>query len=137
MSTSNPKRKLTKAGVALSAEARSRLQQLADWMERELKGNQNPQVRLEYSGGVLTNTHTNVTSVSPIGALVQMFQPFELKDAKQILPGLYLASGTQLSVRFANILGVTHSEYLELIRYLYSSTSIAFAEITKLLRTLK
>jgi hypothetical protein len=137
MFTSNPKRKSTKAGIALTAEARSKLQQLADWIERELEGNQNPLVRLEYYGGVVTFKDRNCTYVSPMGALVQMFQPFTLADAKKLRYGVYRADHYDLAVRVANILGITMGDYLLLTRYLYNSPTLAFASIAKTLRTLK
>lgn len=105
-------------------------------MERELRGNQNPQVRLGYSGGVVSNNET--TWVSPMGALIQMFDPFSRSEAKQLMHGVYAASQPDIVKRAAGVLGLTDEEYLRFIRYLYDDAmSFQFATIVKTLRTLK
>lgn len=137
MSKSSPKRKLTKAGVALSAEARHRLQQLADWIEREVQSNQDPRVCLGHSGGIINSN--GVTLMSPMGALVQMFKPLTLADAKtSLLYGFHAAQYKDIADRAAEILGLSFDEYLQLLRYIYApGHSFEFAAIAKTLRTLK
>lgn len=136
MSRSKTSPKSTPAGVVLSAEARSRLQQVADWMEKELEGNQDPRIRLEHCGSVVTNTATGITCVSPFGVLIQMFQPFTLAEAKQLMYGLYVAPYYAAEFRAAAILGIDHHGYLMLLRYLYDN-DMKFPSIIKALRTLK
>jgi hypothetical protein len=141
MSRSKTSPKSTPAGVALSAEARGRLQQLADWIEREVEGNQDPRVRLAYYGGLSTDTVKNITYVTPLGALVQMFDPFKLADAKQIGHGLYLVSSPMLHTRVASVLGIHPIDVILLTQYLFE-TNITGCRIDNLavaqaLRTLK
>ena len=140
MSKSRTKPQLTKAGIVLSAEARSRLQQLADWLEREQKVNQNPRVQLQYGGGIHTDTFLNVTYVTPFGALVQMFDPYRLSDAEQRSPCVYSIPSNKYSARFQSILGIDHEDFLQLLRYVYNflgTLNIDTDSIVKALRTLK
>ena len=136
MSSSSPKRKLTKAGVALSADARSKLQQVARWMTAELKANQDPKIRLGYSGGLEMNTTNNVTVLSPFGVLVQMFDPMNVADLKQLRYNMYVARTVRLHARAAEILGINNEELLMLLRYMLVG-NWSFEIAIKQLRTLK
>ena len=137
-SKSDAKPELTKAGIALTAEARHKLQQLAEWIEQEIVENHDPRVRLGYHGGVVTYTDRNVTYVSPLGALVQMFEPIKLAEAQQLGHRMYQAYPYMLMTRICNILTITRNEHLKLLRYLYNTGSgYEYRDIIKALRTLK
>ena len=135
MSPSNPKLKSTKAGVALSAAARKKLQHVAKWMAAELKGNQDPTIRLGLHGGVARYTRTDVTFLSTFGVLVQMFQPFKLSELKQLDQGIYISQPGPLFSRAAEILEITPLEAQVLSLYLNKDSY--FSTTVKLLRTLK
>jgi hypothetical protein len=142
MSRSKTSPKSTPAGVALSAEARRRLQRLADWLELEVTaGNQDPRVRLAYYGGMSTDTESGITYVTPLCALVQMFDPFKLAGAKRLMHNLYSVSTPLVYERVASVLGITRDEVTVLMRYMYetalSSKGIDNLEVVRALRTLK
>ena len=132
---SNPKLTSTKAGVALSADARSKLQQLADWMELETSSRQDPRVQLNYYGGIMT--YEGVTHVSPVGALVQMFQPFKLSEAKQMkLAGMHIAQYADVMLRFADILDLGSMGAEDIVRHIYAG-DLSMKGAIQRLRTLK
>ena len=113
-------RKLTKAGVALTAEAILKLHQLADWMELAMSNRQpDPTVVLGYTS--ICRLPSGVTSVSAFGALVQMFDPFKLSEAKY-----YFKEQTahvhyyDLVPRVARILDISIKEVDALLTYLYT-----------------
>lgn len=112
------------------------MQQLARWLELELESRQDPVVKLVYYGGVSANTLEGVTFVSPLGALVQMFEPFRLIDAKRLTHSLYKAETTQYHLRIASILGISMNEVPQLVRYIYQMNADT-RQIIKALRTLK
>ena len=127
MSKSSQKQALTKAGIVLSADARNKLQQLADWMERESKGQQDPRVKLSLMGGIVTvSTYVSkdkakkVTFVAPFGALVQMFEPFKLVDANKIMYGVHSIDSDRIRARACSILEITSEEYTKLLNYVYN-----------------
>lgn len=133
MSRSKTNPKLTKAGVALSAQARSRLQRLADWMEEELRGNQDPEIKLSYLGGI--SLHEGITHLTPLGALVQIYAPFKETDLKRLMPGTSRVPEKLKLSRVRNILGISPAEYFILLRYIYRD--LQFPAVIKTLRTLK
>lgn len=135
MSPSNPKLKSTKAGVALSAAARKKLQHVATWMALELKGNQDRTIRLGHHGGVASYTENNVTFLSAFGVLVQIFQPFKLSEMKYIDRGVYISNVNILFKRTGKILGISISE-VQLLSY-YINRDSYFSTTVKQLRTLK
>ena len=136
MSPSNPRLKSTKAGVALSAAARKKLQHVAKWMAAELKGNQDPTIRLGWHGGVASYTKcSKVTFLSTYGVLVQMFQPFKLTDLKQLDQDIYISQPGPLFIRAAEILEITPLEAQVLSLYLNKDSY--FSTTVRLLRTLK
>lgn len=112
----------TKAGVALSAPALAKLHALADWVQQELEGNQDPQIRLSYLGRVSVISDEvsgdTVTHVSPLGALVQTHRPFKLSETYQLRYGMWSVTSPQLSKRVQKILQINHAGYLQLLRYL-------------------
>lgn len=106
----------------LSADALAKLQQLADWMERELQeGQQDPRVKLSNFGTVSTFTNEKVTRVTPFGALAQMFDPFKLSDSTTLTFGVQVIQPLQLDDRVAKILGLSIQEVVELRRQLLSN----------------
>lgn len=131
------KLKMTLAGVAFSADARSKLQQVARWMKDELKGNQDPTIRLGHSGGLVINTTTNVTILSPFGVLVQMFNPLNVVDLKDLGRGQYVARLPELHGRAMKILGITPNEFLRMLIYLYGQGDWSFQQTIQQLRALK
>ncbi len=118
MSLSKTSQKSTRAGVALSADAISKLHRLADWMEQELKGQQNPQIKLSLMGHITTMVNHNVTHVTPMGALVQMYQPFKLTEARWVMPGMFTAEPVN---RAPQILGIPVWDYYTLIGYIHKT----------------
>lgn len=140
MSKSNPKRKLTKAGVALSADARRKLQALADWIDLQVvMGQTDPQVRLAWIAGVarFTTAITGpITYVSVVGALVQMYKPFKLSDSSQLTHDVHRIRNESVSERAAEILGIKLSEVRQLLAYLHRNTATHADVVTKL-RALK
>ena len=133
MSRSKTNPKLTKAGVALSARARSRLRRLADWMEEELRGNQDPGIKLSYLGGI--SLHEGIAHLTPLGALVQIYDPFKETDLKWLMPGTSRVPEELEMSRVCNILDISHAEYFILLRYIYRD--LQFPAVIKTLRTLK
>jgi len=121
MSTSRSKPKLTKAGVALDAAARNKLQQVARWMSDELKGNQDPRIILGFSGGIATNTKINLTVMSPFGVLVQMYDPMNCVDMKYLERGVYVSTDEMIRIRAAKILGITELDFLLILKYVYAT----------------
>lgn len=122
MPKSKTKLKSTKAGVALSAEALAKLQRLAEWMEGELSGNQDPQVRLSYLGRVTVTTNDetgNVTFASPFGVLVQMHKPFKLTDCYQLRYNMYSVTSCQMRKRVMEVLDVNEAGYFKLLQYVF------------------
>lgn len=138
MSLSNPRRVSTRAGFALSAEAVEKLQALADWMEREVtQGQQDPRVRLSYLGGITKFMDTDVTHVSPLGALVQMYQPFRLSDAKKVSYRTAVAPHATFRTRVMATLGLqTQGELNSLYDHLYQR-GYPFPDVIRALRVLK
>ena len=115
-------RRSTKAGVALTAEASLKLQQLADWMELARAGKANSSVKLAYENGITKWELYGETRVSTFGALVQMFKPFKLSEATQVLPfNIYRVSFTKINPRAAEILELSLRERAQLRQYLYSA----------------
>lgn len=133
MPESNANPKLTKAGVVLTAEARARLQRLANWMEVELVAPQNPRVRLSYLGGLVTIGET--TYMTPLAALVQMYYPFKLSDATEQLSGMYKIDASKLHFRIREMLGITPVEYYQILGYIYHRVDLQ--DVVQTLRTLK
>lgn len=125
--------KSTKAGIVLNAQARSRLQRLADWMEEELRGNQDPKVKLGYLGGV--STSAGITYLTPFGVLVQMFHPFVVTDTKWLMPGASRVPVESVLFRVCSILDISPAEYFILLQYLYRDHQ--YPAIIKALRKLK
>ena len=126
-----------KGGIALSAEARKKLQQLADWLELENTSNQDPRVRLSYLGGIVLNERSDITSISAFGALVQMFQPFKKDDAYELgLYGLFRIPGDAIRLRVGEVLGITEDEVFLLQAYLYAR-GVKYPTIIEALRALK
>lgn len=119
MSASKTKARSTKVGIALSAEAVKRLKRLASWMEKEMKSPQNPKVKLSQLGGIVTLQDQNCTHMSPLGALVQMYEPFTLAEADWVMPSMFKAPSYEMIKRTQRILGIQLDEYLLLIRYMY------------------
>lgn len=118
------------------------MQQLADWVEQEVAGNQDPRVQLRYYGGMSADTEKNITYVTPLGALVQMFEPFKLTDGKQhLLYDLVLVSESMVHTRVASVLGIEQRDVTTLVQYLfehcYTTMGIDNLEVVKALRTLK
>lgn len=118
MSESKTKPKSTRAGIALSADAISKLHRLADWMEEELRGQQNPQIKLSLMGHITTMVNHNVTHVTPMGALVQMYHPFKLTEARWVMPGMFTAEPVH---RAPQILGIAVWDYYTLIGYIHKT----------------
>lgn len=138
MSKSSRKPVLTKAGIVLNADARQKLQALADWMEREQQGPQDPRVRLSFLGSVVTMVGEDITFVSPFGALVQMFEPFKLINANTISYRVRSVSKEKMTERVCRILGITDSEFRWLLRYIYDREHPTTTQtIITALRTLK
>lgn len=115
-SKTNPRS--TRVGIALSADAISKLHRLADWMEQELQGQQNPQIKLSLLGQITTMVSHNVTHVTPMGALVQMYNPFKLNEARWVMPDMFTADPAQ---RAPKILGIEAWEYYTLISYIHKT----------------
>lgn len=112
----------TKAGVALSASALEKLHVLADWMQRELEGNQDPRVQLSYLGRVSVisdEANGNITHASPFGILIQMYQPFRLIDAYQLRYNMWSVTSCQMRRRVQEILEINEGEYLKMLQYLF------------------
>lgn len=133
MSRSKTSPRSTRAGVALSAQARSRLQRLADWMEEELRSNQDPKIKLSYLGGI--SVHEGTTHLSPLSALVQIYDPFKQTDAKWLMPGTSRVPQDSALFRVCNILDISPAEYFILLRYVYRDHR--FPAVIKALRALK
>ena len=122
MSKSKTKLLSTKAGVALSASALAKLHRLADWMQQELEGNQDPRVRLSYLGRVSVisdEANGNITHASPLGILVQMHQPFRLVDTYQLRYNVWSVTSYQIHKRVQDILGINECEYFKMLQYLF------------------
>lgn len=127
----------TKAGIVLSAAAYKKLQQLADWMETRLDRTIVTPVTLSYTGCIVYSTERKVTFVSPLGALVQMFKPFKLKDARgNFLVGLLGIHTSLVHARVIEILGISHADLKKLINYMYR-TGLSFPRVIEALRNLK
>lgn len=135
MSPSNQKRTSTKAGVALTAEARTKLQQVADWIEADSKST-DPFRRVRFGGvnGIFVNDGT--TWLSILGTIVQCYAPFKLKDAIKVCGSVYRVRWDRCSEPVMKILDITEDELLILLQYLYRNGSHASAMVRKL-RTLK
>lgn len=118
MSESKTKPKLTRAGIALSADAISKLHRLADWMKQELQGQQNPQIKLSLMGHITTMVNHNVTHVTPMGALVQMYHPFKLTEARWVMPGMFTADPAN---RAPAILDIPVWDYHTLLGYIHKT----------------
>ena len=121
MSKSKTKLLSTKAGVALSASALAKLHRLADWMQQELEGNQDPRVRLSYLGRVSVifgEASGNITHASPLGILIQMHHPFKLVDTYQLRYNMWCVTSCQMSERVCSILETDHAGYLKMVQYL-------------------
>lgn len=119
MSKSNQKSASAKVGVVLSADARKKLQQLADWIEEEIRGNQDPHVRLDYIGAITVRERSDATHLSPVGALVQMFQPFSSVDLKSLLNDFHIVSGNHVYFRAAAILGIDVEQLYVVLRQMF------------------
>lgn len=106
-------------------------------MAAELKANQNPEIRLAHSGGIIVTLYPTYRALmSPVGALVQMFDPLQVKDLRQIMYGCYAADMTQLQIRAMRILDISNEEFNRLHQYMYADSWL-FANIIKAIRTLK
>lgn len=122
MSKSKTKLQSTKAGVALSAEALAKLHRLADWMQQELEGNQDPRVRLSYHGRVSVisdEANGSITHASPFGILIQMYQPFRLVDTYQLRYNMWSVTSCQMRRRVQDILEINEGEYFKMLQYLF------------------
>lgn len=135
MSKSRARTKSTKAGVALTADARRKLQQLADWLDGEAIAQRDPRVRFGLVSAV-TLMEDNVTVVSVTGALVQMFEPFTRADGRLLAWGTRVVPWRQAAQRAAHILGISQRDVQTLVIYWYQKGSKP-ATIAKQLRTLK
>lgn len=136
MSKSNRNRVSTKGGIALSADARKKLQHLANWIEEEIHGNQDPHVRLDYIGAITVRDRSDATHLSPMGALVQMFKPFQPEDLKPLLQGFYIVSTHLVYFRAAKILGLNMDELHALQRKMFEY-GYDFPSVVRGLRDLK
>ena len=136
MSKSNQKPASTKAGIALNADARKKLQQLADWIEEEIRGNQDPHVRLDYIGAITIRDQSDATHLSPIGALVQMFKPFKPGNLKLLVYGLHVVRTHHVYFRAASILNITIDELYALQREIFQY-GYDFPAVVRGLRSLK
>ena len=87
-------------------------------MEQELQGQQNPQIKLSLLGHITTMVNHNVTHVTPMGALVQMYNPFKLTEARWIMPGMFTAGPVH---RAPQILGIPVWDYYTLIGYIHKT----------------
>ena len=87
-------------------------------MEQELKGQQNPQIKLSLLGHITTMVNHNVTHVTPMGALVQMYHPFTLAEARWVMPGMFTAEPVH---RAPQILGIPVWAYYALIGYIHKT----------------
>ena len=115
-------RRSTKAGVALTAEASLKLQQLADWMELARAGKANSSVKLAYENSITKWEADGETRVSTFGALVQMFKPFKLSEAMHLRPhGMYRISFLETRIRAAEILELSPRELFQLFQYIYAA----------------
>lgn len=132
MSKSKTNPKSTKAGVVLSADARKKLQRLADWLEMEQIAPQHQQIRLAYLGGLITIANT--TYMTPFAVLVQMYDPFKKTDAQKITYDTYRINPIALRERFCRILGINEEGYMKLLRYVYTDLD---TPIINQLRSLK
>lgn len=136
---SDPSCRLTRAGVVLSADARAKLQALADWLEGELEHTNVPGTGVSFGqcGAIVTRQtwQAKHTFVSPIGALVQMYQPFKLDEAEQIAIGYWRIPMTRVIERAAGILGVS-IEDLEKVRRFYLMYNASLPTIISQLRML-
>ncbi len=119
MSKSNRKPASPKAGIALNADARKKLHQLADWIEEEIRGNQDPHVRLDYIGTITVRERSDATHLSPWGAFVQMFQPFSAVDLKALLDDFHIVPGDHVYFRAATILSISMNQLYAVQRQMF------------------
>lgn len=136
MSKSNRKPVSTKGGIALSADAREKLQHLANWIEEEIHGNQDPHVRLDYIGAITVRDQSDATHLSPMGALVQMFKPFKPGNLKPLLHGFYVVTTHLVYLRAAGLLGINMDELYALQREMFKY-GYDFPAVVRGLRDLK
>lgn len=136
-------RQLSKAGVALSADARAKLQALADWLESEQDDTLDPNRHVQHGsyGAVCTikdwaDPRIYVTYVSTMGALVQMYEPFKLSEATQLTHSMWRAPSDQVIARIGRILGISVNEVTRLWIYLLKDGGYLHRIIDNL-RTLK
>jgi hypothetical protein len=136
MSKSNQKPASRKAGIALSADARKKLHQLADWIEEEIRDNQDPYVRLDYIGVITVRERSDATHLSPLGAFVQMFQPFSAIDLKALLDDFHIVPCNYVYFRAATILDISINQLYVVQRQMFQY-GYHFSAVVRGLRSFK